>query len=164
MKWKIRRNRGGSGKQQVGLGTLASRGLPEAHLVAHLCATQWLSPGQPPQGGWPLEGHWCYVCRVQRPVRSWSNSYARFCKKQHENAIDGPLEPKSALHSYTLERKILFNEQTHPGGNEITVEKKASYTINTIKNSHSIWTVNLPSISSQKSENAKHHEHIQSQT
>ena len=35
----------------------------EAHLAAHLCATQWLKGCLPPRGGLLLEAHWGYVCR-----------------------------------------------------------------------------------------------------
>ena len=33
----------------------ASVGPPEAHLAAHLCATQWLRVRWPQWGGWPLK-------------------------------------------------------------------------------------------------------------
>ena len=52
MKQKSRRHKGGSHQQGVGSEPL------EAHLAAHLCATQWLTEGWPLQGGWPKEALW----------------------------------------------------------------------------------------------------------
>ena len=31
---------------------------PEAHLVSHLCATQWLRGDWSPKDDWPLEARW----------------------------------------------------------------------------------------------------------
>ena len=55
------------GEKQEAQRWLASDGPPEAHLAARLWASQWGRGGWPPWGGWlgsPLEGRWCYICRV----------------------------------------------------------------------------------------------------
>ena len=79
MKWNIRRHRGGSWDKKYAQRRLASGGPPEAHLAAHLCATQWLRGGWPPLGGWPLATLWRAARamilgknsgRPQRPSRS----------------------------------------------------------------------------------------------
>ena len=53
MKRKLSRHRGESEDERVGSQVAASSGLPEAHLAAHLCDTQWMKGGWPPWGGCP---------------------------------------------------------------------------------------------------------------
>ena len=73
----------------------ASRGPLEAHLAVHLCATQWLRVGCPWRG-WPLEGRWCYVCRVLKDGRY--QPYVIFQGHFHRPIYDAPWDKTVRSH------------------------------------------------------------------
>ncbi len=58
MKQNDRRQRGGSADKEKAQRRQTSGGCPDAHLAAHLSATQWLRGGWPPWGQWLLETLW----------------------------------------------------------------------------------------------------------